>query len=98
MRCSGNTARRSVILYTLSLAAAFSANCRADYGAISVRESHVPFYERYGFDPDSSPPRPYNAMVVPLSLLMITLQKPSVMPALMGSEINGRAMVRDMWM
>jgi hypothetical protein len=96
VRCENSAARRSVILYTLSLAVAFSSRFSADYGAISVRESHVPFYERYGFDLLSAP-RPYNAMVVPLSLMMITLPKPSATSRLVRSGNSGHAIARDMW-
>lgn len=71
--CDNSSARRSIILYTLRLAALYSASFSAHHGAISVRESHALFYQRYGFRVLSEP-RPYNGMVTPLSLMMITLR------------------------
>lgn len=75
VRCSNSAARRAVILYTLSLASAFSASVQADRGAMIVREGHVQFYKRYGFDRISGP-RSYHETRTPLSLMMINLSKP----------------------
>ena len=55
VNCSNSALRRSVILYTLSLAAAFSASVGASRAAIIARHTHVPFYQRYGFDLISGP-------------------------------------------
>ena len=74
VNCSNSASRRSVVLYTLSLAAAYSASVRADRGTIIARHSHVPFYERYGFDLVSGP-FSYHEALTPLSLMMIKLPK-----------------------
>ncbi|MEL7349502.1 MAG: hypothetical protein AAFN17_17245, partial [Pseudomonadota bacterium] len=68
--CETTSARRRLIHYTLRLAEIFAAAWDTEYGAVAVRRSHVPFYRRYGFS-IASEPRPYSAMVVPLSLMLI---------------------------
>lgn len=74
VQCGDRIARRNIILYTLSLALLYSKDLNADFGAICVRESHVSFYNRYGFELVSGP-RPYKAMLAPQSLMVIPLEK-----------------------
>lgn len=77
-RCADAAARRNAVLYTLSLAAIYSAKMRADRGAIIVRESHVPFYRRHGFELVDGP-RFYHETRTPLSLMMIGLRAQRLM-------------------
>ena len=92
VRCSDNTVRRSVILYTLGLTATFAASVGAEHGAITVRESHVPFYRRYGFDLVSGP-RLYHETHTPLNLMMINLPEPAVVSPPMPSALDRCAML-----
>lgn len=82
VNCSNSALRRSVILYTLSLTAAFSISVRASRGAIIARHSHLPFYERYGFDLVSGP-FTYPGARASTSLMMIKL------PASTTSQLSG---------
>lgn len=79
-RGADGAARRNAVLYTLSLAASFSASMQADRGAIIVRESHVPFYRRHGFELVDGP-RCYHETRTPLSLMMIGLRAQRMMSA-----------------
>ncbi len=74
VNCSNSALRRSVILYTFSLTAAFSASVGADRGVMMARHNHVPFYQRYGFEVVSGP-FSYHESLTPLSLMMIRLPK-----------------------
>lgn len=73
VRCADSALRRCIVLYTLSLTAAFATSERAGRGAIIVRDSHVPFYQRCGFNLVSGP-RNYHETSTPLSLMMINLE------------------------
>jgi hypothetical protein len=74
--CGDSAARRCVAMYTLSLAASISVSVGADLGTIIARHSHVPFYERYGFDLVRGP-FSYHEALTPLSLMMIDLARPA---------------------
>lgn len=74
VRCKNKTERKDTILYTLKLADVFFNVSNADRVAITVRESHIPFYKRYGFDLISEP-RFYPETSTPLNLMMMDLRK-----------------------
>ncbi len=86
VNCSNSALRRSVILYTLSLTAAFSISVRASRGSIIARHSHVPFYERYGFYHVSGP-FTYPGARASTSLMMIRLPE-SIVPLPSGAHRN----------
>lgn len=96
VNCSDSSLRRSVLLYTLSLTVTVAASVGADRGAIIARHSHVPFYQRYGFDLVSGP-FSYHEALAPLSLMMIQLPKSATdrpsdtlrLPAYVGKGHHG---------
>lgn len=97
VQCSDSAARRSVLLYTLSLTALFASTKGVDYGAIAVREDHVPFYKRYGFDVVGEP-RLFRGISLRRRLMMTpintySLQSPSFGPISRASECNGHRMI-----
>jgi N-acyl-L-homoserine lactone synthetase len=74
VRCQNKAERKDTILYTLKLADVFFKASNADLVAIVVRESHIPFYKRYGFDLVSEP-RFYHETSTPLNLMVMDLRK-----------------------
>lgn len=74
VRCGDKAARRDVLLYTLALTANFASTRMVGHGSIAVRENHIPFYKRYGFDVVGEP-RLYNGMLTPRTLMIIDLAK-----------------------